>query len=52
MNHDFERNKNTALVVVTHDTNLARSMGRVLTLEEGVLREWVGKGDRYFRSRP
>jgi lipoprotein-releasing system ATP-binding protein len=34
---NLQRNKNTALVV-THDTNLARSMDRVLTLDEGVLR--------------
>jgi lipoprotein-releasing system ATP-binding protein len=35
---ELNRERGTSLVVVTHDTRLAQRMGRVLTLERGVLR--------------
>jgi lipoprotein-releasing system ATP-binding protein len=36
---ELNRERGTSLVVVTHDTRLAQRLGRVLTLERGVLRE-------------
>ena len=36
---ELNRERGTSLVVVTHDTRLAERIGRVLTLERGVLRE-------------
>jgi lipoprotein-releasing system ATP-binding protein len=36
---ELNRERATSLVVVTHDTRLAQRMGRVLTLDKGMLRE-------------
>jgi lipoprotein-releasing system ATP-binding protein len=36
---ELNRERATSLVVVTHDTRLAQRLGRVLTLDRGVLRE-------------
>lgn len=36
---ELNRERGTSLVVVTHDVRLAARMGRVVTLEDGVLRE-------------
>jgi lipoprotein-releasing system ATP-binding protein len=41
---DLNREFNTSFVIVTHDPTLAARMDRVLTIEDGVLRESASKG--------
>ncbi|MBI2785620.1 MAG: lipoprotein-releasing ABC transporter ATP-binding protein LolD [Legionella longbeachae] len=38
---DLNRKMNTALVIVTHDQQLAKQMDRVLVLGEGILADWA-----------
>ncbi len=44
---ELNRERGTSLIVVTHDTRLAARMGRVLTLDQGLLLE-----ETTLRSRP
>lgn len=40
---EMNRNRNTSIVMVTHDHGLAKRMDRVLSLEEGRLVAWQGE---------
>jgi lipoprotein-releasing system ATP-binding protein len=48
---ELNRERGTSLVVVTHDTRLAARMGRVLTLDQGVLCEGQPAVDAVRRTR-
>jgi lipoprotein-releasing system ATP-binding protein len=49
---ELNRERGTSLVVVTHDTQLASRMDRMLTLEQGVLSQMGGSGgDRAAEPR-
>lgn len=47
---DLNRQQDTALVVVTHDTGLAGRMQRVLRLQDGVLTPAIDAGETSYKS--